>query len=410
MNELAKLQAIESEMNRLLVGRRDEVRGVIVSILARQHAIFFGPHGEAKSMLLDMFAAAVDGAKVFTITFAQDTMPSDLFEAGHDFVTETETLPDGTVRQRQYAEPLIEGTMSDAHFVMGREIFRGNSATLNTTLTAVNERYYVVRGQRRPMPLVSFFGDTNNLPGEDLEAFYDRFLLRYVVDRTHERSLRLEMRRLSEARRKGKPEGKFDVEHITLENIETLQEKARMVEVPERIDELIEEIIERLYDEGIIIYGRRDVRLNTLLKANAFLEGRDEVSEADLVEILPHALWDDPDDRRKVKAIVLAVANPIGKVVQELLDEALELRDNALKNQNADGSEKTPQQKMSGCMEASTKLKKLITGDSRDEDFKGVEKLLEDARRNNEPTNLIQEALKTIQRYQQDVYKAATGK
>jgi len=103
-------------------------------------------------------------------------------------------------------------------------------------------------------------------------------------------------------------------------------------------------------------------------------------------------------------------ANPIGKIVQELLDDALELRDNALKNQNVDGSDKTPQQKMQGCIGASTKLKKLITGDSRDEDFKGVEKLLEDARRNNEPTNLIQEALKTIQRYQQDVYKAATGK
>lgn len=408
MNEIEKLRRIEAEMNRLLVGRREEVRGVVLAVLARQHAILFGPHGEAKSMLLDSFASAISGAKVFTWTVAQDTMPSDLFEAGQDFYIETETLPTGQ-RQRQWWEPIITGRMLDAHIVLLRELFRGNSATHNATLTAINERYYVdSRGNRRPMPLISLFGDTNNLPGEDLEAYYDRFMLRFVVSRLQEKSLRLEMRRLSEARRKGDKNARMNAEPLNLAELEELQQLANLVEMPARMDELIEEIIERLYDEGVIIYGRRDVRLNTVLKANAFLEGRDAATETDLVEVLPHCLWDNPDDRKKVRNVILAVANPIGRKVQELLDEAVEIRDQALGRKRPDGAEKSAQEFQRGCLEANTKLKRLITGDANAQ-LQGVAQLLEEARRTGEPIKGIEEAQRMIQRFQKDVFEAATG-
>lgn len=407
MTEVEKIGAVEKEMNRLLVGRRDEVRGVILATLARQHAILFGPHGEAKSMLLDLFASCIGGIKVFTWTVSQDTMPSDIFEAAHEFVTQNETLPDGSIRQRQWAEPIVTGMMPDAHIVMLRELFRCNTHTLNATLTAINERYWVCRGERRPMPLMSVFGDTNNPPGDDLEAYYDRFMLRYTVDRLKEKSLRLEMRRLSERRRQGDPKARLNVEPLTLEELATLQDLATMIDFPSRMDELVEEIIERLFDEGIIIYGRRDARLNTVLKVNALLDNRNEVTEADLVEVLPHCLWDNQDDRKKVKSVILAVANPIGRKVQELLDDAEEIRDQAMARRNADGTEKTPQQFQRGCLEAQAKFKRLLAGDSRDQDFQGASQLLDEAKRNSEPTKQIEEALKAIQRFQRDVYDEA---
>lgn len=404
MSLMEKIRHNEAEMNRLLVGRKDEVRGVFLAVLARQHAILFGPHGEAKSMLLDYFVEGIQGAVVFTKTVAQDTLPDDLFVAAYDFVAEDL----GGGKQRNIIEPITTGMMPEANFTMLRELFRCSGPTLNALLTAINERYYEVRGQRKKMPLISVFGDTNNLPGEDLEAFYDRFMLRFVVDRIAEKSQRIHMRQLSHKRRQGDDSAKPKMQAISLDDLAEIQKAVLKVTVNERIDDLIETIIEKLYEEGVIIYGRRDVRLNPLLQANAYLEGRDEVTEADLVEVLPHVLWDNPDHKKLVRKVILSVANPIGALVQDLLDEAKEIRDEAISRKKSDGSEKNDAEYNRGGSEANAKLKKLISGDSTS-DIKGITQLFEEAKKSGFPTKQIEDALETVKRYQRDVAKEVMG-
>lgn len=410
---LEKLGVLKSECKRIIVGCGPQVDGIAVATLARQHGILFGPPGEAKSMLLDSWIRGMTGVQVFTWTVAQDTMPEDLNSAGSDFMSETtESEAEGqkTIRQRQWVEPIVKGMMPTSQIVLLRELFRCNSHTLNALLTAINERYWVLRGERIQMPLWSVFGDTNNLPGEDLNAFYDRFMMRFMVDRLMEKSQRLEMRRISEGLSNRDPNVMMRVDPISAAEFMEAQKLVRQVYISPRIDELIEEIIEKLYEVGIIIYGRRDARLNRVLKANAWLDGgRDEVTEADLVDMLPHCLWDDPDDRKKVRGIVLAVANPIGKIVQDLLDEAQEIRDAALSKLRSDGQPKDAMAFQRGCLEGNTKLKRLITGDNGASDFKGVAQLLETARKAGEPTRAIEEAQATIQRFQRDVFAAATN-
>lgn len=62
------------------------------------------------------------------------------------------------------------------------ETFKANSAILNTLLTLMNERLFHNDGQPTPCPLVTLFGASNELPeGRELEALFDRFLLRYEV-------------------------------------------------------------------------------------------------------------------------------------------------------------------------------------------------------------------------------------
>jgi MoxR-like ATPase len=404
MSAIEKLRHNEAEMNRLLIGRKEEVRGIYLATLARQHAILFGPHGEAKSMLLDMFVEGIEGAVVFSKTVAQDTLPDDLFVAAYDFIVED--LGDG--KQRNLTEPITTGMMPEAHIVNLREIFRCSGPTLNALLTAINERYYEIRGQRKPMPLISVFGDTNNLPGEDLEAFYDRFMLRYVVDRIAEKSERIRMRQLSHRRRQGDDEARAKMQPITLDDLSAIQGEVLKVKVNERMDDLIEAVIERLYEEGVIVYGRRDVRLNPVLQANAHLEGRDEVNEADLVDVLPHTLWDNPDHRKLVRKVVLEIANPIGLKVQELLDDALEIRNEAMSRKKPDGGEKTDQEFNRGGSEANAKLKKLISGDSQ-AGTDGITQLFEQAKKSGFPTKQIQDALEAVQRYQKDVAQEVMG-
>jgi hypothetical protein len=62
------------------------------------------------------------------------------------------------------------------------EIFKANSAILNTLLTVLNERLFDNGSQRLPVPLITLVGASNELPeSEELDALYDRFLVRRQV-------------------------------------------------------------------------------------------------------------------------------------------------------------------------------------------------------------------------------------
>lgn len=62
------------------------------------------------------------------------------------------------------------------------EVFKANSAILNTLLTILNERLFDNGKQRLPVPLLCLVAASNELPeSEELDALYDRFLLRTTV-------------------------------------------------------------------------------------------------------------------------------------------------------------------------------------------------------------------------------------
>jgi MoxR-like ATPase len=56
------------------------------------------------------------------------------------------------------------------------------SAILNALLTLLNERLFDNGNQRLPVPLLCLVGASNELPeSEELDALYDRFLIRRTV-------------------------------------------------------------------------------------------------------------------------------------------------------------------------------------------------------------------------------------
>lgn len=62
------------------------------------------------------------------------------------------------------------------------EVFKANSAILNTLLTILNERLFDNGSQRLGVPLLCLVAASNELPeSEELDALYDRFLVRKRV-------------------------------------------------------------------------------------------------------------------------------------------------------------------------------------------------------------------------------------
>lgn len=386
-NAIEKLQYIGLELNSFAMERAEQVTMSILALLCGQHMVLLGAPGTGKSMLVWQLVRRIDGAKMFEKLLTKYTTEKDLFVSRTD-IEERELGPGRKSVSFLHSH---EGTLADSQVAFLDETFKCNSATLNSLLKLINERKFDLNGQTFTAPLVSLFGASNELPeeGEGLEALYDRFMIRMVAERVKERSNRLAMRQKSRAHRAAQVNGSLPaITTITMQEIDLLRRQAALVQVPTVIDERIEEIIDALLTEGVVVSDRRDVRLDTIIQAHALMDGRQQVNEGDL-SVLKHCLWNQPTEIKTVQRIVLSIANPMENKAIELLDQATEIRDNAVKV--ADGA---------AGAEANSKLKKLVVA---------IDELVKQAQSQGAPTAKIVEAKAKIQGFNKEVIKVCLG-
>ena len=388
MKTIEKLQLIALELKEMAIEREQEIDMAILAVLSGSHMVMLGPPGVAKSMLVHKFCERIEGGRYFEYLLSKYTTDKDLFVAQTNIV-EQSTEFGKSIR----FVPDTTGMLPEAHIAFLDETFKANSATLNALLTLINERKFHVQGVPISCPLISLFGASNELPDEDegLGALYDRFLIRIISQRVKDHDHRIDMRQKSRTRRGKHSAGNFQPTMITLTELADLQKQVLQVEVPVSIDEQVEELIEQLLAEGIIISDRRDVRVDPLLQAKALIEGRQVVNITDL-SILRHCFWTDPKEIKTVERIILSVSNPMENEAMELMDQAEEIRSNALKA--------TGDQAGAAGAEANTKLKKLVSAMSQ---------LIESAKAQGVDTTKIIEAQKRIQGFNKEVVKICLG-
>lgn len=148
---------------------------------------------------------------------------------------------------------------------------------------------------REKTPLVAVIGASNELPeGEELDALFDRFLLRlHVVPVTKEA-----FSALLGLRGQATPEVPDELKLETHE-IEAIQAAAEAVEVPEDVVALLCELRDWCTAEEIQVSDRRWRKVVKLLQVSAATNGRSRVSIWDCW-LLQHCLWDSPEAREKV--------------------------------------------------------------------------------------------------------------
>jgi MoxR-like ATPase len=139
-------------------------------VLAGEHVLLLGPPGTAKSALVRAIAQAFGGT-YFERLLTKFSTPEELFGP----------ISLKALEQDRY-QRVTAGKLPEAEFAFVDEVFKANSAILNSLLTAMNERLFHNDGAPTQMPLVALFGASNELPeGKELEALFDRFLLRFDV-------------------------------------------------------------------------------------------------------------------------------------------------------------------------------------------------------------------------------------
>ena len=166
----SRIQSSITSMERNLVERETEVRLLLLAALSGEHVLFIGPPGTAKSELGRRLSKLCAGS-FFERLLTKFSVPEELFGP----LSMRALEDDRYIRQ-------TEGYLPDATVAFIDEIFKANSAILNTLLTVLNERLFDNGSERTRIPLLCLVGASNELPeSEELNALYDRFLIRKEV-------------------------------------------------------------------------------------------------------------------------------------------------------------------------------------------------------------------------------------
>src|SRR3990167_1297333 len=304
--ELEKLQllAVETHLNSQVVEREEEIRGLLLSLLAKQHVLLLGPPGTGKSLTANLLTQSVTDSNLFEILMTRFTKPEEVFGPP--------SLPD--LKAGKYAF-IKEGTIRESQIAFLDEIFKANSAILNSLLKIVNERvFHNGSCGAEKVPLMSLIGASNELPqGEDLSALFDRFMCKYLVKPVQDQN---NIRRMLHSTPQVGPT-------IYLSSLETLQKQTNQVKTDTYLDQHLHLLL-KLRGEGFNISDRKAREYLSLLKASAVLAGRNHVILED-ARILAHVYWQEPDQVKKLKSLIWEFINPHDKYALEQYDAATEI-------------------------------------------------------------------------------------
>lgn len=314
-----KVQAIRQYLAQKLVERKEIIDAMLVALFARQHVLLVGPPGTAKSNLASELSQCIVGANYFQWLLTEFSTPDELF---------------GPVSLDAYAQGVYKrntaGKLPEAHLGFVDEIFKANSAILNSLLTLINERLFYNNGSPVTSPLMTVIGASNEYPEEEnLSALFDRFLVRFHVEYIGEDQSFLTML-------KGTPD--MERPTITLDELKQLQFYCDMVTISDDMLGKVVDIRRRLKEEGIRPSDRRFKQCLKLLQGKALLAQRKEVKNEDLT-ILIHSLWEDVSQLEKVEEIVLEYAvDQVEKMLRDIIEVAKEIYDNVRKQQTPESA------------------------------------------------------------------------
>ena len=370
-----KMLAVCADVNAQVAEREELVELIAIALLTRKNLFLLGAPGQAKSYAINAFRSRITGARQFERLLSKQTDEEQLFgridlsslipgsvpesvltgdtvyenlsfdlksavNGGQKNSPETfDMIRRATEKLETYraalaalhtGEPTVQtaGKIPEADIVFLDECFKANDGVLNSLLTALNERKYTNEGRTYPIPTISFFAASNEIPNfadpqeKILEALYDRLELKVVTENIQDRTKRLAVLRDKQTGRAGQITAS-----ITLDELAAMQREVSDIPVPDSVNELADDILCELRKSGIPVSDRKYLNYYPIAQAKAWLSGHKAVEAIDLLA-LKNYLWQKPGDRSVVEAALNRMCvNPMQDKVNNIRAMAAEAQE-----------------------------------------------------------------------------------
>jgi len=217
-------------------------------------------------------------------------------------------------------EHCIDGKLPSKRVAFLDEIWKANSAVLNSLLTISNERVFYNGSKAVKTPVELIVGASNEYPKDDsLNALYDRFGLRFWVEPLKQKANIIKL--IKEKRNRTLPVPTIT---FTQDEVNKLREIMKSVNFTDTDQGILYEIKIVLQSNGIEVTDRTLAQMcPDLVCANAMVNGRDRVKGMDW-QVLANSLWQKHDQKDMVSEYIGEVSDPIGSKLQAIRDDILE--------------------------------------------------------------------------------------
>lgn len=305
-----QLNALSEELNDIFFERSDAIRVALLALLSKEHSFFLGVPGTAKSELIRKLVRSIVGARYFETALSKTRPPEKVLG------------PLDVARYRSTGEYLLkrQGYLTDVELGFVDEVGKMSPVLGHDLLALANERViHEVRTDDdgnvtsvHDAPLYTMFTASNEQltdDSDDAAAMWDRLLVRCVIEPIVDID---NFKRLMVSQMR---QPQTEIEWSALKDV--IDNVVPQITLSDHALEALGKLKSAFAREGLMPSDRRFRTSMKVMKAAAFLDGRDEVIEDDLVD-LQFTLWDTVEQIDKVTRLCMACANPF---VEPLLEQ-----------------------------------------------------------------------------------------
>ena len=270
-----KIDTVVSALNKVLLGKENQVRLALCGLLARGHLLIEDIPGMGKTTLSHALAKIM-GLSYQRIQFTNDLLPADVL--GY------------SMYDKQAGGLVFHPGPIFAQVVLADEINRASPRTQSALLEAMEERQVSIEGETRPLPTPFFVIATQNpieqggtfpLPESQLDRFLMRLRLGYPDPKAERELLEGEDRKHLTDRLQA---------ILPHDELVALQQAVEKVSASPALLDYLQRLLEQSRCMPGLLYGlspRAGLGLLRAAKAWALMEGRNHVLPDDVQAVFP---------------------------------------------------------------------------------------------------------------------------
>ncbi len=293
-----QIQQLLIELNKDVFEKEDVIKLALLSAMAGESIFLLGAPGVAKSLIARRLKFAFKDATSFDYLMNRFSTPDEIFGP----------VSISKLKDEDKYERLIHNYLPSSSIIFLDEIWKAGPSIQNALLTVLNEKIFRNGEQEIRVPIKALIAASNELPaeGEGLEALWDRFLVRFIVENVQ------------------KPQNFNDMVSKSLSSYEDniprelkitdaqyvhIQAEIDQIKIPANVFNVIHVLRYYINDynknneKQLYVSDRRWRKIVRLLRTSALLNDRKEVDLMDCF-LMQNCLWNEPEQMTVVHQFV----------------------------------------------------------------------------------------------------------